>query len=116
MGGHEWVLLFYPDGKRSSSSEAGLGGGVGAVVVPPPGPGNFEGAHPLPCVSSGLVSPHGITFHIAGGLAPGIRLFSTIYCLMKHLPGGCCRMQGHHKLSVKLLLQRLPDIEGRALH
>ena len=63
MGGHEWVLLFYPDGKRSSSSEAGLGGGVGAVIVPPPGPGNFEGAHPLPCVSSGLVSPHSITLH-----------------------------------------------------
>ena len=69
-----------------------------------------------PCVSSALMSPHSITFHIAGGLAPGIRLFSTIHCLMKHLPGGCCRMQGHHKLSVKLLLQRLSDIEGRALH
>ena len=44
VGGHEWVLLFYPDGKRSSSSEAGLGGGVGAAIGPPPGAGNgFEG-------------------------------------------------------------------------
>ncbi len=51
VGGHEWVLLFYPDGKRSSSSEAGLGGGVGAVIGPPPGAGNgFEGgADFLPC-------------------------------------------------------------------
>lgn len=51
VGGHEWVLLFYPDGKRSSSSEAGLGGGVGAVVGLPPGAGNgFEGEHyPRPC-------------------------------------------------------------------
>jgi hypothetical protein len=44
VGGHEWVLLFYPDGKRSSSSEAGLGGGVGAAIGPPAGAGNgFEG-------------------------------------------------------------------------
>ena len=54
VGGHEWVLLFYPDGKRSSSSEAGLGGGVGAVVVPPPGPGNFEGALPSPYIYQGF--------------------------------------------------------------
>ena len=66
MGGHEWVLLFYPDGKRSSSSEAGLGGGVGAVVVPPPGPGNFEGAPPPQCVSPALMSPHNITLHPRG--------------------------------------------------
>lgn len=45
VGGHEWVLLFYPDGKRSSSSEGHLGGGpvgdhgglpLGAPVLPPP--------------------------------------------------------------------------------
>eukprot|EP00879_Flechtneria_rotunda_P011184 GHRR01011682.1.p1 GENE.GHRR01011682.1~~GHRR01011682.1.p1 ORF type:complete len:514 (+),score=178.06 GHRR01011682.1:92-1633(+) len=43
VGGHEWVLLFYPDGKRSSSSDAQLGPGDAAAMhhavaaVPPPG-------------------------------------------------------------------------------
>lgn len=58
VGGHEWVLLFYPDGKRSSSSEAGLGGGVGAVIGPPPGAGNgFEGNSCLMLGRSWMESP-----------------------------------------------------------
>mmetsp|Transcript_26845 Transcript_26845/g.67519 ORF Transcript_26845/g.67519 Transcript_26845/m.67519 type:complete len:540 (-) Transcript_26845:1476-3095(-) len=58
VGGHEWVLLFYPDGKRSSSSEGHLppapprhagpmpGPQPPAAGPPPPGPagGNNNGA------------------------------------------------------------------------
>ncbi|GBF94017.1 hypothetical protein Rsub_07285 [Raphidocelis subcapitata] len=33
VGGHEWVLLFYPDGKRSSSSEAQLGDPIAAAAA-----------------------------------------------------------------------------------
>jgi hypothetical protein len=37
------VLLFYPDGKRSSSTEGGMGVGMGAVLPAPPGAGNGNG-------------------------------------------------------------------------
>ena len=79
MGGHEWVLLFYPDGKRSSSSEAGLGGGVGAVVVPPPGPGNFEGAPPRMClISTDEPSQHHLSHVWRTGTRHPALLYNTL--------------------------------------
>ncbi|CAL8465476.1 g5012 [Coccomyxa elongata] len=48
VGGHEWVLLFYPDGKRSSSTEGGMGVGMGVLPGPPGGGGGngFDGGPP----------------------------------------------------------------------
>lgn len=39
------VLLFYPDGKRSSSTEGGMGVGMGVLPGPPGGGGGngFDG-------------------------------------------------------------------------
>ncbi|KAK9835467.1 hypothetical protein WJX74_000792 [Apatococcus lobatus] len=39
VGGHEWVLLFYPDGKRSSSSDTHVNpAGIPGVHMPPAAP------------------------------------------------------------------------------
>ncbi|KAG2439943.1 hypothetical protein HXX76_004062 [Chlamydomonas incerta] len=48
VGGHEWVLLFYPDGKRSSSegpmgNGGGDGGHPGQVQLPLGGVGGLQG-------------------------------------------------------------------------
>jgi speckle-type POZ protein len=58
VGGHEWVLLFYPDGKRSSSEAAAGGAGGGAapgaaaraagLVPPAPGGGGPGAPRALP--------------------------------------------------------------------
>eukprot|EP00798_Chlamydomonas_sp_ICE-L_P005005 gene5005-34789_t len=45
VGGHEWVLLFYPDGKRSSSTEGDMHGGQ--ILLPP------VAAPPFPGVDNG---------------------------------------------------------------
>lgn len=47
VGGHEWVLLFYPDGKRSSSSEGHLPPAQPRHPEPVPGPHPPVGPHPL---------------------------------------------------------------------
>eukprot|EP00882_Tetradesmus_deserticola_P015898 GHRQ01016954.1.p1 GENE.GHRQ01016954.1~~GHRQ01016954.1.p1 ORF type:complete len:349 (+),score=120.61 GHRQ01016954.1:131-1177(+) len=73
VGGHEWVLLFYPDGKRSSSSDPQLGPGDAvamhhaAAAVPPPGMvmGAAAGGPPAP------VPPHGAGAGGAGAAAGG---------------------------------------------
>lgn len=56
------VLLFYPDGKRSSSTEGGMGVGMAAVLPAPPGGGGgngFEGEtlaldHKVPLPPNGI--------------------------------------------------------------
>ncbi|KAF5834295.1 hypothetical protein DUNSADRAFT_9118 [Dunaliella salina] len=76
VGGHEWVLLFYPDGKRSSSSE-GHGGGadLGQVerhqVPPPPGqqPGLIVGIPPNHA-GGDLDGPQGSGGAVGGAGAP----------------------------------------------
>mmetsp|Transcript_18571 Transcript_18571/g.52184 ORF Transcript_18571/g.52184 Transcript_18571/m.52184 type:complete len:542 (+) Transcript_18571:102-1727(+) len=78
VGGHEWVLLFYPDGKRSSSSD-GQGGGadLGQVerhqVPPPPGqqPGLMVGIPPNH--AGDLEGPQGSGGAVGGaGPAPAV--------------------------------------------
>mmetsp|Transcript_18349 Transcript_18349/g.51426 ORF Transcript_18349/g.51426 Transcript_18349/m.51426 type:complete len:563 (-) Transcript_18349:62-1750(-) len=49
VGGHEWVLLFYPDGKRSSSSEGHL--------PPPPQPRQHGAPHAMPHPQGGGPGP-----------------------------------------------------------
>ncbi|WIA09235.1 hypothetical protein OEZ85_008643 [Tetradesmus obliquus] len=73
VGGHEWVLLFYPDGKRSSSSDPQLGPGDAvamhhaAAAVPPPGMimGAAAGGPPVPAL------PHGAGAGDAGAAGGG---------------------------------------------
>ncbi|KAJ9531378.1 hypothetical protein QJQ45_006821 [Haematococcus lacustris] len=94
VGGHEWVLLFYPDGKRSSSSENPGNGGAGdhAQFVPngpplpqglthpaglmPPGhlaapgdPANGAGGAALPVVTAGMDNPAAAVAAAAAGHA-----------------------------------------------
>ena len=53
VGGHIWVLLFYPDGKRSSS-EAGARRAAPALVAPAPAPPASRSAPPpLPAAAAG---------------------------------------------------------------
>lgn len=78
MGGHEWVLLFYPDGKRSSSevhniqpgqvpahnahlqhaaAAAGAPPGMPALPAPPGAQPPMAGAPPLPRGPNGMQHP-----------------------------------------------------------
>ncbi|KAK9815417.1 hypothetical protein WJX72_003308 [[Myrmecia] bisecta] len=55
VGGHEWVLLFYPDGKRSSSTEVpNVPGGIGPNMAAQPAPVLPAGVAPAPAGQAGL--------------------------------------------------------------
>lgn len=68
VGGHEWVLLFYPDGKRSSSSEGHIPANTGAVAVE-------QNVHPVPHAApaaAGLPAPPVVPPGAPNLLLPGV--------------------------------------------
>lgn len=68
VGGHEWVLLFYPDGKKSSSSEGHIPANTGAAAEQN-GHGAVHGGG-APGLGGGAVLPAGGPNLLLAGVPP----------------------------------------------